>query len=223
MVWIQNYQLFLFDFDGLLVDTERLHYLAYKKMLDQHGIELTWDFPRYCLSAHYSADKFHKDLYEEFPQIKAYFWEELYKEKQHILKELLHTHPPELMEGASAFLEVLQENSIDHCVVTHSPDTFVHVLRKKHPVLDRIPFWITRHDYTHPKPNPECYQLAIARYAKPEEKIIGFEDTPRGLTALMGTSSTCVLVTQVSYPEIPFFLKQGVQLFPTMQAALQDM
>ena len=32
MRWISEYQLFLFDLDGLLVNTEELHYQAYKNM-----------------------------------------------------------------------------------------------------------------------------------------------------------------------------------------------
>ena len=35
MDWIKKYQLFLFDFDGLLVNTEEMHFLAYKQMCEK--------------------------------------------------------------------------------------------------------------------------------------------------------------------------------------------
>jgi beta-phosphoglucomutase len=216
MDWISKHQFYLFDFDGLLVDTENYHYLAYKKMLASHGIELTWDFSEYCLAAHYTPERFHKTLLEEFPQIKKYPWEELYHEKQQIIQALLHEKTPDLMEGAEKLLTKLQKGSIPHCVVTNSTDALVTVIRQKHSVLDKIPYWITRHDYTHPKPNPECYQLAIARYSKPQNKVVGFEDTPRGLAALMATDARCILVTKIPYIEIPQLISQGVSHFPSL-------
>jgi len=33
----------LFDFDGTVADTEKLHYLAFNKVLRKFGIELTWE------------------------------------------------------------------------------------------------------------------------------------------------------------------------------------
>ena len=37
----------LFDLDGLLVDTEQLHWKAYRGMCEQFGCTLDWDFPLY--------------------------------------------------------------------------------------------------------------------------------------------------------------------------------
>src|SRR3990172_6839619 len=48
MHWIYQFQLFLFDFDGLLVNTEDLHFAAYQKMCCDRGFELKWDFERFC-------------------------------------------------------------------------------------------------------------------------------------------------------------------------------
>lgn len=211
MRWTEDFQLFLFDFDGLLVNTEELHYLAYKQMMHQRGLELTWDFSRYCLSAHYTAEKLRNELYTEFPLLNdlGMPWEALYHEKQQAIHALLIKHPPNLLEGVEELLQYLQAHHMAHCVVTHSSDSLVNTVRQAHPTLDQIPFWITRHDYTHPKPDPECYELAISRYGKPGNRVIGFEDSPRGLSALMGSSAVPVLVTQIPYPEIPDLVARG--------------
>ena len=39
---IKCYQLFLFDLDGLLVDTERFHYEAYVEMGLKYGFCIDW-------------------------------------------------------------------------------------------------------------------------------------------------------------------------------------
>lgn len=215
MEWIHNYQLFLFDLDGLLVNTESLHYLAYKYMLQARGFILPWDFNRYCMTAHYHSDKIEKEFLELFPSLydQGDSWEILYAEKKRKVISLLKAGKVGLMPGVFEVLTLLQEAKIKCCVVTHSPDELVSIVRSQHPILDAIPLWITRHDYVHPKPNPECYLKAISEHAAPSDRVIGFEDTPRGLTALLATRAEAVLICEVKYPEITQFVKRGAKHF----------
>ena len=87
MRWIHQFQLFLFDFDGLLVNTEELHFLAYKKMCSNRGFNFDWSFERYCESANYIADLLKHELYEKFPLLYEMepSWDVLYAEKKAIL------------------------------------------------------------------------------------------------------------------------------------------
>lgn len=217
MDWIHDFQLFLFDLDGLLVNTEHLHFCAYQKMLQNRGFELPWGFERYCQTAHYHSDKIASELYEIFPDLHLQepSWDNLYVEKKEMMLSLLNEGLVELMPGVSHFLNLLKKAGVKICVVTHSPDELVTVIRKQQPLLNEIPFWITRHDYDEPKPNPECYLKAISQYAQPHDKVIGFEDSPRGLKALMGTKATAVLISEVAYPEIAEFVEQGALHYPT--------
>lgn len=211
--YMHTYQLFLFDFDGLLVNTEEIHYLAYKQMCAARGIPFDWSFSRYCQAAHYDATALRDQIYAELPSLHSQEpdWNVLYAEKKKALSELLQAGAVQLMPGVVYLLEMLQKEQIQRCVVTHSPDDIVSLLRKKHPILNSIPNWVTREHYKQPKPNSECYHQAIERFAKPEDRVIGFEDTPRGIRALTGTRAHPVLISQVDYPEIPEFLRQGVE------------
>jgi len=127
--------------------------------------------------------------------------------------DLLDKGDVQLMPGVAELLTELAKADIKRCVVTHSPDELVSKIRKQHAVLESIPFWITRHDYVHPKPSSECYLKAIDTFASENDKIVGFEDTPRGLTALMGTRAKPVIVCNVDYPEIDDFIKKGALHF----------
>lgn len=218
MQWIHQYQLFLFDFDGLLVNTEEVHFMAYRKMCRAHGYDLKWTFDRYCQAAHYRSDLLKESIYAEFPALRAEQddWHVLYEEKKALMIQLVQEGAIHLMPGAEQLLKALDEAQIPRAVVTHSPVELVQEVRKQQPILDTIPHWIMRGDYTHPKPNPECYQVAFKRLAKPGDKVIGFEDTPRGVMALMGTDAQAVMVTTVKYPEIPSFLKSGALLYPSL-------
>jgi beta-phosphoglucomutase len=223
MRWVHDFQLFLFDFDGLLVNTEEIHYLAYKRMCARRGVYLDWDFNYYCSIAHYSADGLREKIYEQYPQLRESesSWAVLYAEKKQAIVDLLNEGAVYPMPGVEELLIGLEAASIPRCVVTHSPDELISIVRRKNPILNTIPHWITREHYSQPKPNPECYFKAIEMFAKPEDKVIGFEDTPRGLRALLETRAKPVLICQANYPEIPSFLEQGAIHFPSLDAALR--
>ncbi|MCC5831683.1 MAG: HAD family phosphatase [Chlamydiales bacterium] len=197
--WIHDYQLFLFDFDGILVNTEELHYLAYKKMCANRGFSLKWDMRTYIRHAMYSASGLKEGIYQEFPDLKRYepCWEILYREKKQAYAELLVRRGASLMPGVERLLKELERSGIKRCVVTHSSAEQIKLIRARQPVLNSIPHWITREDYSEPKPSPECYQRAIEKLAEEGERVIGFEDSPRGLKALLGTDAKAVLVTDL--------------------------
>ncbi len=222
MSWIYNYQLFLFDFDGLLVNTEEIHFLAYKRMCAQRGVHFDWDFERYCRCAHYRAEALKEELYKHFPQLHAIepSWDVLYAEKKQAVLDLVQEGAVSLMPGVEHFLDNLAQGEISRCVVTHSPQEFVNIIREQNPILNSIPTWFTRKHYNNPKPDPECYLKAIEKLASTHDRVIGFEDTPRGINALLGTRAKPVLVCQASYPEIPQFIQKGVEHFSNLEEVL---
>ncbi len=195
MNWVHDYQLFLFDFDGVLADTEVLHFQAYQKMCANRGLSLKWDHHRYAQSALFSASAVREALYKEFSQLDGIGWDILYKEKKEAYVSLLKEKGAELMPGVEDLLQNLQQAGIPSCVVTNSPLMQVDWIREHNPILKTITHWITREDYSEPKPHPECYHLALKRYAKPTDRVIGFEDSPRGMMALSQTAAEPVLVT----------------------------
>lgn len=196
MPWYRKYQLFLFDFDGLLVDTESLHYQAYIIMCAQRGFDLNWSFQRYSKAAHLGANNLRNEIYAEFPRLKSSQpnWSILYEEKKQILLNIVKTVSVSLMPGVADFLSILKEENLKRCVVTNSPAHLVHSILGQNSILKSIPNWITREDYKEAKPNPECYQKAIEKFAEPSDSIVGFEDSPRGLQALLKTKAKPILI-----------------------------
>lgn len=217
MQWIHEYDLFLLDFDGLLVNTEEIHYRAYERMLENRGLSYGLSFQDYSKLAHYSSDGLKKDIYSRFPHLttEKIQWDLLYLEKTNSYLDLIHEGAVQLMPGVDLFLQTLSKWNKRACVVTHSKKELVTAIRKQNEPLNSIQNWITRDDYNNPKPDAECYLVAIERYGKEAERIIGFEDTPRGLTALMGTRADSVLVTSFDYPEIGEFVSRGARHFRT--------
>lgn len=219
MEWIVHYQLFLFDFDGLLVDTERLHYQAYLEMCSRRGYQLGWDFTRFSQAAYDGPTDLRDQIYDDLPGLRAQVpdWRILYEEKKRCFLDLIHHQPVPLMPGVEPLLLALQKAQIARCVVTHSAASLVQHIRKQNPILDTIPHWVTREDYLQPKPDPSCYQMAINRLAHPKASVIGFEDSPKGLRALIGTQAKPVLICPPNCPYLPATLEAfpSVHYYPS--------
>lgn len=96
----------LFDFDGVLADTEPVHYSCWREILEPYGIELEWDFyESQCigvsdrLMVQHLADKRVPPM--PFEEI----WPE-YERKQLLFRTRLEQTPPFLSETISLINEL---------------------------------------------------------------------------------------------------------------------
>ncbi len=216
--WIHNYQLFLFDFDGLLVNTEELHFAAYVQMCKQRGFELKWTLHRFFGAAHFNATGLRDAIYAEFPELHAQEpkWEVLYAEKKQAYMQLLKSGKLALMPGVAPLLKALEQANIKRCVVTNSTAEQIERIKELLPELGSIAHWITREFYTHAKPDPECYQKAVMQLAVPQDRVIGFEDSLRGFQALTGAGVKGVLIAPLAHPQSKI-LPKGIIHFESFE------
>ena len=203
MDWIKRFDLFLFDFDGLLVNTEELHFAAYKKMCRDRGFELKWSFETYCTKAHFRSLGIKVALEEDLPELMAQEsdWDVLYGEKQRAYFGLLEEGAVSLMPGVKELLVRLAKEDKRRCVVTNSPKEQIDMICAQLPHLKTVPLWITREDYTQPKPDPEGYKRALKKLERSHDRIIGFEDTFKGLQALQKVPCHPVIISAFFKPE----------------------
>lgn len=211
MKWISSFQLFLFDFDGLLVNTEPVHYQAYINALSRNGYNLNWSFQEFCSYAHESQNALRCAIEAACPNLPS--WEAIYPEKKEAYRELIRKGQITLMPGVESFLKTLEKEGKTRCIVTHSHRADIELIAAALPILKSIPHWITREDYSEPKPNPECYIRAIALHAKPGDRAIGFEDSLRGLKALQGSPAEAVLICSAHHPLLEIALSGGARHF----------
>ena len=216
MKWIRDFQLFLFDFDGLLVNTEHLHFQAYLNVLSRRGYSLDWSFGKFCELAHLDSKAWKEALWAEIPDLVP-VWNDLYAEKKDAYLELVASGKVELMPGVERLLKTLGQAAARTCVVTNSNLREVEMIRSQVPLLKMIQKWITREDYEKPKPSPECYLKAIQLYGKAGDRIIGFEDSVRGLKALQQTPALPVLICSSRHPLLEIASEGGVVHFESFE------
>lgn len=160
--------LFLIDLDGTLVNSDHLHYESYAKILGMK-VEQIQEIVETIGMTNFLID---------FPDQKEI------REKK--LQEMLKIEYIELIKNADKFINFINDNDINHVVVTNSNRRVVEHFKNKLPILNKIKNWVVREDYVNPKPNSECYKLAIDLYGKGETQVLGFENSKEGLHALTG-------------------------------------
>ena len=223
MNWIHEYDLFLFDFDGLLVHTEPLHFRAYQKMCLDRGFILPWDFETYCKVAHAGSDCLRLEIYKLFPALyeKESDWSVLYQEKKQAFLTILSEGNLQLLPGVEKMLQLLDLHQIRRCVVTHSLAELTNNIREQIPILQTIPYWVTRENYEKPKPCPDPYLEAVRLYGKPGDRIIGFEDTVRGWKSLDAALIRGVVVSSILSVEFREYLSaKGVSQYQSFDELL---
>ncbi len=204
MNWIQNFDLFLFDFDGLLVDTENLHFRAYQELCQRRGNALPWDLNRFMQIAHADAGGIRREISALFPRmVEQEIWDHLYAEKKAIYESLIEQGNLSLLPGVEPLLLKLASEGKRRCVVTNSTKKQTDAIRARIPALQSIPHWFTRESYERPKPAPDGYLKALQELKSEGDRVIGFEDSMRGYNSLQQAGiPTPVLICHPSHPQL---------------------
>lgn len=183
----------VFDFDGIIVDTEPVHYAAYQVILEPRGLGFNWDDYQEFYMGSDDRDAFRR-LFErlEVPLASAQL-AELIAEKARVFQELAVNAMPfpgvvELAQSAGRQVKVgLCSGALRSDIV---------------PVVDRLGIAgifraiVTADEVAASKPDPTCYRLVLQRLGVADPAAcIAIEDTPAGIAAAKGAGLRVVAVT----------------------------
>lgn len=176
--------IFLIDLDGTLIDSDDCHVDAWSKVLRMNPLQVeeiinTVGFENYL-----------KDC--NFKDLRSKKFEEIYK-----IQEI------ELIKNADKFIDFINEYDINHVVVTNTDESIVEHFKSRVPILNNLKNWVVREDYSLPKPDPECYKLALDMYGNNDTNIIGFENSTKGLKSIRHvTNNTFKISKHTDYSNI---------------------
>lgn len=162
----------LFDFDGVVVDTEPQYTLFW----DEQGRK------------YLSEEDFGRRIKgQTLTQIFDGYFAGMTDVQQQIVRDLdlYETRMTfEYMPGVQTFMEVLRENGIGIAVVTSSNDRKMRNVYVAHPEFrDMVDHIITSDFFTYSKPHPECFLLGATVFNTIPENCVVFEDSFHGLEA----------------------------------------
>ena len=164
----------LIDLDGTLINTNLAHYNSYKNVfLNKKKKFISFDkWNEYINNS--NINLFLKECFKESDIVNIKMEKIKEFEKQTI----------EYCKNSKNFLDFLIKKNINFCIVTNTNSKTIEIIKKKLPIFNLVKNWVVREDYINPKPNKECYELAINKYYNKEKYIIGIEDTNVGFNSL---------------------------------------
>jgi HAD superfamily hydrolase (TIGR01509 family) len=167
----------LFDFDGVLVDTEWAIYQAWLRTFEAHGHDLPLEVYTRCIGSDFATWS-PKTHLEELSGL-AFDWHEIDARRQEeILADLGNAGA---MKGVVEVLEKLRNQEIPCAVVSSSSHAWVDTWLDKLNLTQYFVTIICRGDAPYIKPAPDLFIEAAKRLALPPPDCLVIEDSLNGL------------------------------------------
>lgn len=180
----------IFDFDGVLVDTEWAIYQSWVHLYAREGQEISIATYAPCLGAGYS----HWDPAAHLEKLtgKKYDWEKETPARQAMLEADLERSG--LMDGALELLDWCAEQGIGLTVASSSSRRWVQGWLEKLGIYDRFAGVFTRTDGYPVKPNPALFEAAQQCLGLEKVDCLIIEDSENGTIAALNAAIPCVAI-----------------------------
>jgi HAD superfamily hydrolase (TIGR01509 family) len=179
----------IFDFDGLMVDTETPRFEAWRKTYQRFGADISKQ--AWCAL---TASAPHFDPCEELerrlgnPVDRA----EAVEIRRRISKPITDGKP--LLEGVADWIGSAEEAGLTLGVATNSPRSWVDGHLERLGVRDRFHEVRCGEDVEAGKPAPDVYLAALDALAAEPQEALALEDSAVGLRAARAAGIACVAV-----------------------------
>lgn len=183
----------IFDFDGLIVDTEWPDFLAWQEMCQHYGVELTAETWAPCIGSNSSVSKFEPFAYlQERVQVEL-DREEIYARFRQRHQVLIEAQP--ILPGVEELIKQARQRNLRVAVASSSPRSWVAGHLSRLGLLDAFDMLTCGDEVEHVKPYPDIYQLALDKLAIQPEQAIALEDSVNGMLSARRAGIFCVVVT----------------------------
>lgn len=167
----------LFDMDGTLVDTEHLHFSAFRTVLAPHGVALSWEdyrrfimgFPNTAIAAHF------------LPHVPVADHAAIMDSKEERYRSLVTDVSP--AEGLMDLLDWADAERVPYAVVTNAPRANAELVLEALGVRARFKAVVAGDEVESPKPHPMPYLTAAAMIGGDPARTLAFEDSGSGVAS----------------------------------------
>ncbi len=180
----------IFDFDGVIVDTEWAIYQSWVRLYQREGQEISIETYSPALGAGYS----HWDPGKHLESLtgKSYNWDEETPQRQAEIEADLKQMG--IMDGAIELFDWCQEKGIGLTVASSSSRRWVAGWLTRLGVYERFQGVFCRTDGYEVKPNPALFHAAQQCLGLQAEECLIIEDSENGTIAARNAGIPCVAI-----------------------------
>ena len=191
----------IFDFDGVIVDTEPLHYKAFQQILVPQGLGYSWDQYRSTYMGFDDRDAFQEvyaingltigvDELIELIAVKAAIFQE-------IIRSGITAYP-----GAVELVKALHRTKIPLAICSGALRSDIVPILEMLDIKECFDIIVSADNVSKSKPDPESYRLAFDQLSSfhPKSQItkmhtVAIEDTPAGINSATDAGLMVIAIT----------------------------
>lgn len=176
-----NKKAFIFDLDGVIVDTAKYHFLAWQKIANQLNIDFTHEHNELLKGVSRVRSL---DIILELGNLTASQTDKdkwLFQKNEEYLTYLVDMDQSELLPGVINILNFLKDNN--QPIALGSASKNARPILEKTGILNYFDAIVDGNDVTNAKPDPEVFLIAAKQISVTPENAIVFEDSVAGIQA----------------------------------------
>lgn len=170
---------FIFDMDGVLLDSERVFLSSLQRFLRTQGHSVTHDdlLPFVGLTSLLTAEKMRKDY--NLPGTS----EDIRKAMSILHRNFYWDTEMALLDGADTLLRVLRERGTKIALASSTSSTGILTALNRFRLIPYFDAIVSRDLVEKPKPDPDCYLLAASLLGASPGNCVVVEDSRYGIAA----------------------------------------
>jgi HAD superfamily hydrolase (TIGR01509 family) len=179
----------VFDFDGLLMDTETTSLRVWQYLWRWHGLELDVG----TFFAPHGGDMIAERYAALAAAVGPDYDQAVTEAKRRAYRDELHA-ALELSDGIGPWLDEARDLGLRLAVASSSPRDWIVDHLSRIGYLDRFEILACGDEVHTPKPAPDVYRLALSRLDVTADRAVAFEDTTHGVAAAKAAGLRCVAI-----------------------------
>jgi beta-phosphoglucomutase len=205
---------FIFDLDGVIVDTAKYHFLAWKKIATSLGIDFTIEHNELLKGVSRVRSL---DIILELGKVEASQEDKdkwLIQKNEDYLSYLVDMNETEILPGVMTVLKFLKENN--QPIALGSASKNAKPILEKTGTLSYFDVIVDGNDVVNAKPDPEVFLHAARLINVANEDAIVFEDSVAGVQAANIAKMLSIGIGEEStLHEAEYIFKDFTQISPT--------
>ena len=214
----------IFDFDGIIIDSETADYRSWKETYADLGVDL----PLAAWSVGIgSVNLFNPYTYLEQQLGPDLDWATIKARRRQRDDEIMAQMP--IMDGVVEYLDAADQLGLPVAIASSSDHKWVDPLLDRLGLTDRFTAVLCRDDVGNVgKPDPAVYQAALSALNVPPQAALALEDSPNGAKAALAAGLTTVIVPnpmtrELTFPPVHYRLNSlADMLLPDLLATLSS-
>ena len=193
-------QAVIFDFDGVIADSEASHYEALDAVFKRHGVDVSkevhWD--KYLgYSDRENIEAVNIDYEKGWDNVAV---KQIINEKKVVFDELIASGSM-IIDGVATLIQRLIDNSVRLAICSGALRSDIDLMLAGADFKDAFEAIVTADDVTHGKPDPEGYSLALNKLNQngsgriTADQCVVIEDSHWGLEAAAAAGMYPIAVT----------------------------